>query len=332
MDVREVEVFLVLADELHFGRTAERLRVTQGRVSQLIKELEREIGGALFERSSRAVRLTALGQHFRTGAVRILDEVETTLRTSKDLARRAGRRLRVGYTPCIGLDLVARLASAYTSSRPADTVTFASVGMRTAEPFDSLVLDDSTDVALMWCPTGYPRTPGRVVGPALATDRRAVLVPADHPLSGRTALVLDDLCNHPLLDPGLRSAPALRELWAPHLSSTRRPLTYTGEDLATMIGRPDVGIGDVYPLVLAGHGLHLTVLSVLDRVPCPGLVAVPVVDMVPAAVVPVWRAAAGSDALRTFVELAVSLGTAAPLDVPAGSDVRRLRRCAAPRR
>ncbi|MEJ3653536.1 LysR family transcriptional regulator [Actinomycetes bacterium KLBMP 9759] len=326
MDVREVEVFLVLADELHFGRTAERLRVTQGRVSQMIKELEREIGGPLFERSSRGVRLTALGKHFRTGAVRILDEVESTLRTSKDLARRAGRRLRVGYTPCVGLDLVARIARTYTSTRPGDTLTFSAVGMRTAEPFDSLVLDDSTDVALMWCPAGYASTVGRVVGPALANDRRAVLVPAGHPLSRRSALVLDDLCDRPLLDPGLRMAPALRELWAPHLTSTRRPLTYTDDDLPTMIGRPDVGIGDVYPLVLAGHGLHLTVLSVLERVHCPGLVAVPVVDMVPAAVVPVWRASAAHDAVRTFVELAVTL------EAGGGSAVRALRRCAAPRR
>jgi DNA-binding transcriptional LysR family regulator len=62
MDTAEIEVFLVLAEELHFGRTAERLRLPQPRVSRLVASLERQVGGALFERTSRRVRLTRLGQ------------------------------------------------------------------------------------------------------------------------------------------------------------------------------------------------------------------------------------------------------------------------------
>ena len=56
MDTAEIEVFLVLAEELHFGRTAERLRLPQPRVSRLVAALERRAGGALFERTSRRVR------------------------------------------------------------------------------------------------------------------------------------------------------------------------------------------------------------------------------------------------------------------------------------
>jgi DNA-binding transcriptional LysR family regulator len=58
MELRDIEIFLALAEELHFGRTAERLHVSQARVSQAIKKQERRIGGTLFERSSRQVRLT----------------------------------------------------------------------------------------------------------------------------------------------------------------------------------------------------------------------------------------------------------------------------------
>ena len=58
MELRDIEVFLTLAEELHFGRTAERLHVTPARVSQAIKKQERAIGAALFERTSRVVRLT----------------------------------------------------------------------------------------------------------------------------------------------------------------------------------------------------------------------------------------------------------------------------------
>jgi hypothetical protein len=60
MDVQQVEAFLAVADELHFGRAAERLVQSRPRVSKLIASLEREVGGALFDRTSRRVRLTPL--------------------------------------------------------------------------------------------------------------------------------------------------------------------------------------------------------------------------------------------------------------------------------
>ncbi len=62
MELRDIEIFLALAEELHFGRTAERLHVTSSRVSHAIKQQERRIGTALFERTSRTVRLTPAGE------------------------------------------------------------------------------------------------------------------------------------------------------------------------------------------------------------------------------------------------------------------------------
>jgi len=65
MTLAQAEAFLVLCDELHFGRTAERLFLSQARVSRLIASLEAEVGGALFERTSRRVRITPLGEQLR---------------------------------------------------------------------------------------------------------------------------------------------------------------------------------------------------------------------------------------------------------------------------
>jgi len=62
VEQRDIEIFLTLAEELHFGRTAERLHVSTARVSQTIKKLERRIGAALFERTSRRVTLTPVGR------------------------------------------------------------------------------------------------------------------------------------------------------------------------------------------------------------------------------------------------------------------------------
>ncbi|WP_030443581.1 LysR family transcriptional regulator [Actinoplanes subtropicus] len=110
MELRDIEIFLTLAEELHFGRTAERLRVSSARVSQSIKQQERRIGGALFERTSRSVRLTPLGRRFRdrldAGYREIaagLDEAATIARDSAgsrlppSRGRRTERHLGVGW-------------------------------------------------------------------------------------------------------------------------------------------------------------------------------------------------------------------------------------------
>ncbi|MGH3486399.1 MAG: LysR family transcriptional regulator [Actinopolymorphaceae bacterium] len=68
MELRDIEIFLTLAEELHFGRTAARLHVTTARVSQAVKKQERHIGGALFDRTNRAVKLTPLGVQLRRPA------------------------------------------------------------------------------------------------------------------------------------------------------------------------------------------------------------------------------------------------------------------------
>ena len=64
IELREIRVFLALADELHFGRAAERLGVTQSRVSQSLRELEAKLGERLVHRTSRRVALTAAGERF----------------------------------------------------------------------------------------------------------------------------------------------------------------------------------------------------------------------------------------------------------------------------
>jgi DNA-binding transcriptional LysR family regulator len=310
VELREIEVFLVLAEELHFGRTAVRLRLSQGRVSQLVRALEREVGGALFERSSRQVRLTQLGVRFRSGAELIRNEVGDTLRACRALVRGAEWRLHIGYSGSIGLQFVAKLIDAFESAYPGSVVVFNSLGVRVANPLESLMLDSTLDLALMWCPGGDGRllsTPALMVGAAIEEDPRALLVPVDHPLAGRAAVGLDELVGYPLLEPGLSMVPALREAWAPYATPSGRRLEYTGEDLASVIGRPEVTVTDIYPLVLAGRGLHFTVSSVLDRLFCPGLVAVRVTDMPPAVLVPVWRASADDEGIRAFVEIARSL-------------------------
>src|SRR5882724_2423168 len=90
MELRHVRVFMVLVEELHFGRAAARLRVAQSAVSQTLKSLESELGATLFARSKRRVSLSPAGQRFLEHATNALREIE--------LGAAAARRAESGET------------------------------------------------------------------------------------------------------------------------------------------------------------------------------------------------------------------------------------------
>ena len=94
MEQRDIEIFLTLAEELHFGRTAERLHVSTARVSQTIKKLERRIGAALFERTSRQVALTPIGRRLdddlRPAYQQIREGIDRAIASGRSAAPRRG--------------------------------------------------------------------------------------------------------------------------------------------------------------------------------------------------------------------------------------------------
>src|SRR4051794_437162 len=79
VEFREIRVFLALAEELHFGRTADRLELTASRVSQVIRALESKLGGRLVSRTSRHVALTGFGEQFLARVGPAYEELATLL-------------------------------------------------------------------------------------------------------------------------------------------------------------------------------------------------------------------------------------------------------------
>lgn len=175
MQLRDIEIFLTLADELHFGRTAERLRIAQASVSQSIAKQERSIGGRLFDRSSRTVRLTALGRQLREDLLPIPDALRRSLDRAALTARGGTAVLRVGMIGENAHDLLP-FWELFRSRHPQWQLKVRHSPF--VNPFDSLRRGD-IDVLVAWLPI---EESDLSVGPVICTEPMVAMMAATHPL------------------------------------------------------------------------------------------------------------------------------------------------------
>jgi DNA-binding transcriptional LysR family regulator len=96
MELRQLRSLLVLAEELHFGRAADRLGIAQPALSRQIQQLETELQSPLFIRSPRAVTLTEMGREFVAGIGPAIQQLEFAVANSIGFARATRGRLRIG--------------------------------------------------------------------------------------------------------------------------------------------------------------------------------------------------------------------------------------------
>lgn len=177
VETRELECFVAVAEELHFGRAAERLGIAQPPLSRTIARLERRLGVRLLERTSRRVELTAAGGVFLTESRRALDAMDTAVHRARRAAVR--QRLVVATRPGTGPGLMATTVRAYErlpGAVPVDVVfTHDQAGA---------LRSGAADVALM-CGTHDLDGMSAV---ELAEEPSVVLLPPDHRLAGRPAV------------------------------------------------------------------------------------------------------------------------------------------------
>lgn len=128
MDLRGIELFAILADELHFNRAAQRAAISQSALSVKIKRLEDEIGTPLFRRSTREVRLTQAGSVFLAEAHGILRRVDEARRAAQAAASGSGQTLRIGLTWAVELsEMMGRIAG-FRKARPDIPVLIRELG------------------------------------------------------------------------------------------------------------------------------------------------------------------------------------------------------------
>ncbi|MFI0717234.1 LysR substrate-binding domain-containing protein [Streptomyces inhibens] len=179
MELRQVRYFVMVAQELHFGRAAERLHIVQSAVSQQIRRLERELKVELFDRSARHVRLTAVGERFLPEARALLAAEERARAVVAELTAHRAGTLRLGTSTGLGAHLD-RVLDALAGLAPEIRVEL--VAARAQQRLDQVASRELDAAFLRGEPDGAGREGLNLV--PLWQDPLVAVVPARHPLAG----------------------------------------------------------------------------------------------------------------------------------------------------
>ncbi|MFI0421096.1 LysR family transcriptional regulator [Spongiactinospora sp. 9N601] len=283
MELRDIEIFLTLAEELHFGRTAERLHVTQARVSQAIKKQERRIGAALFERNNRAVALTPVGKQLYADILPMYRGLHEGMERARQAARGTTGVLRLGLIPS-NFDDYRPLIDAYTAAYPGAEVQLRHTHF--GDPFGSL-RSAETDIGVIWLPVNEPDL---TVGPVVYTESVVLAAARSSPLASRESITYEDLHDQVVMD---GACPAYwREALVPTHTPSGRPI---------QIG-PTVGTWEqMLPIVVSGEAVSPVHAHVARYYSRPDIAYIPITDALPARWALIWRTAGETDLVRAFV-------------------------------
>ncbi|MEU8917274.1 LysR family transcriptional regulator [Streptomyces nigrescens] len=193
METRELRYFIAVAEELHFGKAAQRLGIAQPPLSRAIHQLERRLGAALLERTSRTVTLTEAGSVLLREARAALDAVEAAERRTRRAALAATGHAGVVLATKAGAssELLAKLLDAYAAEPDAVTVDLLLCGIGEQE---RVLRAGRADVALLHLP--FDSTAGFDTE-ELRTEGQVVILPAGHPLTVRPHVQMADTTELP---------------------------------------------------------------------------------------------------------------------------------------
>jgi DNA-binding transcriptional LysR family regulator len=200
MEFRHLRYFLALADELHFGRAAERLAITQPPLSLNIQQLEASLGARLFERDSKGVRLTAAGQAFRESAQALLAQAEAARLLVRGIDAGAVGRLRVGFVGSVLFRGLPQWLADHQAEQPGIQIALSELNSQ--EQIDAL-LRDELDLGFVHT----RRVPPALQAALVHSDAFMACVPAAHALARRRKVSLLQLRDEPFVLFSRRASP-----------------------------------------------------------------------------------------------------------------------------
>lgn len=288
MDIEQLRAFLAVAEELHFGRAAERLHLAQPPLSRTIKQLERQLGSLLFIRNTRSVKLTASGQALIEPARAVLE----ALRRAEDAVKSADGGeiglVRIAFAGVSTHRLVARLARTVRSQHPGIELELSSQNF--AQPAMKKLVSGATDIAL----GRWDIIPEDVESKVVMPDELVVALADTHALADSHQLAIGRLAGESFV-----SLP-------PHegsvLPDRLRRLAHAHGFVANVVQiAPDTQTA--LALVAAEVGCHLTLASVAHNVTDPHVVFVPLADATAdVGMRAAWRRGDTNPALRVVLQ------------------------------
>ncbi len=236
--LRQLRYCIALADHLHFGRAAESVGIAQPPLSVQIRDLERAVGTALFDRSGRAVQLTAAGTVFVSRAREILSILNAAVAEAGQVAAGERGRLRIAYPSSLLYTRLSTIISKFRKSRPGVTVDLIEApSSRHAE----LIRSGAADV-------GFARDAEEdagIVRHRLLHESLLVAMPAGHPLSRRLRIDPHDLADEPFVFFPREAHPVLhdRVIAVLHGSGVTPRIVQESNEWLTVVALVEAGMG-----------------------------------------------------------------------------------------
>jgi DNA-binding transcriptional LysR family regulator len=292
VELRDVRTFLALAEELHFGRTAERLGVTPSRVSQTLRSLEARIGGRLFDRTSRTVRLTPLGEQLQTTVTLPYAQLLQAVEASREAATGVAGTLRIGmYTESLAGPHLVDVIVAVEARYPAVEVVLVNTGL--VRSYLDVLRAGEVDLLATRLPLSDPDI---TIGPVLTHEERVLLVARSDPLARRESVTLDDFA-----DRAVSNAPEFpREM----MDALIPPVTPSGHHYRRIVNR---SIEDMLMSIATRKQVHPTVPSFLEHHAHPAVTTVPISDLPPSQTALVWLTANRAPKVHAFARVATDV-------------------------
>lgn len=243
VELRHLRSFVVAADELHVGRAAARLHLTQPSLSRQIAALERDVGVPLFTRIRRRFGLTPAGEIFLTAAREIVRRADDAARDAQRAHRGELGTLRLRFVQSATFEALPRLLAAFRAAHP--DVTLDVEAMTTIRQVAAL-RDGQIDIGLLRPPISEPSLTTRVI----SRDPLVAVLPAGHPLARRRRLPLAALADEPFVLYTRASGPSVQGAILGHC---------IGAGFSPRIIQEAADVQTIVSLVAAGLGVSLLI-------------------------------------------------------------------------